>query len=167
MTSINNLRWMAGAMESEAERPAQWKSDELATMLTHQLAAPIRADLEKLSADLSRRYDELVTPTTPQTFRELFASPNPPVNLLRLVKDFAKLAIADKNGPLPEEVGAALYYGSLACAQLRCGQRISGLDDATLNIGLNWALSQPWMEASLAALFRELQTRLAPSAPRT
>ena len=153
MTSINNLRWMAGAMDSENDRPPQWQPAELATMLRHQLAASIAGDLRKLSS--ATQADASLT------FGELFTSPTPSLDTLQLVKDFAKRAITEKDGPLPEEIGAALYYASIAAALLRLNHRISGLDDPTLKIGLNWALAQPWMDASLAAMFRELVGKLA------
>ena len=161
MTSINNLRWMAGAMDSESDRPPAWQPTELATMLRHQLAASIAGDLQKLSPDLADRYEKATAGQAPSTFGELFASDAPSVDALQVVKDFAKRAINEKDGPLPEEIGAALYYASIATALLRLNHRISGLDDPTLKIGLNWALAQPWMDASLAAMFRELVGKLA------
>lgn len=163
MTSIDNPNWLAGAMDSEAERPAQWEPSELAMMLTHQLAAPIRADLAKLAPDLVQQFDDAVPAVPgakPLSFGELFFGPQPPVVVLQIVKDFAKRAIADKEGPLPEEIGATLYYASISAAMLRHGQRISGLDDATLRIGLDWALGQSWMDKSLISLFRELLPKL-------
>jgi hypothetical protein len=162
MTSIDNLRWMAGAMDSENDRPAQWQPTELATMLRHQLATSIAGDLQKLSPDLARQYEEKAPAGGARsTFGELFANPAPSLDALQVVKDFAKRAINEKDGPLPEEIGAALYYASIAAALLRLNNRISGLDDPTLKIGLNWALAQPWMDASLAAMFRELVGKLA------
>ena len=165
MTSINNLRWMAGAMDSESDRPPQWQPAELATMLRHQLAASVAGDLQKLSPDLAQRFEGASQassdPSARLTFGGLFTSATPSLDALQVVKDFAKRAINEKDGPLPEEIGAALYYASIATALLRLNHRISGLDDPTLKIGLNWALAQPWMDASLAAMFRELVGKLA------
>jgi hypothetical protein len=164
MTSINNLRWMAGAMDSEADRPPQWQPAELATMLRHQLAASVAGDLQQLSPDLAKRFDGVKEPSADPAskliYAALFTNPTPSLEALQVVKDFSKRAIAEKDGPLPEEIGAALYYASIAAALLRLDKRISGLDDATLKIGLNWALAQPWMDVSLAVLFRELLPRL-------
>src|SRR5205814_8331498 len=97
MTSINNPRWLVGAMDSTTDKPPEWQPAELATMLKHQLAAPLGADLHKLSPDLAQRYDESVASAssvgaggaTPKTFGELFTSPEPPLSLLQVVKDFA------------------------------------------------------------------------------
>jgi hypothetical protein len=160
MTSIDSARWLGGAMGPEIDRDVQWSTAELAAMLSHQLSAPIRADLEKVSAELAGRYDKTGA-AEGETFQQLFTRAVPDVNVLQTVKDFSKSAIADKNGSLPEELGAVLYYAAISCAIVRCGgQRISGLNDETLKIGLTWATAQPWMDGSLRSLFQELLDRL-------
>jgi hypothetical protein len=157
---MDSARWMAGAMGPEVDRPVPWNAAELGAMLSHQLASVIRADLESVSAELAGRYDEIGAPAD-QTFGQLFTRPDPEVKALQVVKDFSKLAIADKDGSLPEEIGAVLYYAAIGCAILRCGgQRISGLDEQTLKIGLNWATAQAWLDGSLRSLFQELLDRL-------
>ncbi|HSV14565.1 MAG TPA: hypothetical protein VLI90_09905, partial [Tepidisphaeraceae bacterium] len=124
------------------------------------LAAAIRADLLNISPELARRYDQSGG-AAEQTFQQLFTRPDPAVAALLVVKDFSKLAIAEKDGSLPEEIGAVLYYAAIACAILRCGgERISELDDATLKIGLTWATAQAWLDLSLRGLFQELVDQL-------
>lgn len=147
-------------MDTESDRAPLWQPEELAAMLAHQLAAPVREDLEKLSDDLAGRYNQFVAQQAggsevPLTFGQLFSSSHPPIAVLRAVKDYAKQAISNQDGAIPEELGAVLYYASISCAFLRCGQAISALDRAALSSGLNWALGQLWLEASLQALFRE------------
>ena len=161
--SSEELRWLAGAMDAAADRPMQWRPDELAAMLSHQLAAPICGDLEDMPGDIARRYDNVL----PQemTFGELLGSPHPPAELLRAVKDFAKRAISAENGSLPVDLGAALYYASIACAQLRCDEAISGLDRQALAYGTNWAMSQPWLDASLLTMFQEFCERFTATSP--
>jgi hypothetical protein len=162
MTSIDGndgskTRWLAGAMDDQVERPVQWSADELATMLRHQLGSPIRIDVEKMSAELLARFDQAVSGVSNAgtiSFGVLFDARQPNVKLLQVVKDFAKQSISKKDGSLPEELGAVLYYASICTALLRCnGQRISGLDNDTLKDGLNWSIAQPWLDASLATLF--------------
>src|SRR5436305_14448356 len=140
-TSIDSTRWLASAIAAEPSRIVQWEPSELSAMLSHQLAAPIRADLEKLSPELSARFDQAGASAS-ETFGQLFTRADPNLKSLQLVKDFSKRAIAANDGSIPEELGAVLYYAAISCALLRCGgERISGLDDQTLKIGLNWALS--------------------------
>src|SRR6185369_11258222 len=89
------------------------------------------------------------------TFGELFGASDPPVEVLRIVKDYSKQAISIPDGPIPEELGAVLYYAGICCALLRRGERISSLDPQALGQGLDWALSQPWLNDTLRALFQE------------
>jgi hypothetical protein len=162
-TSIDSARWLASAIAAEPSRAVQWEPAELSAMLAHQLAAPIRADLEKLSSELSAQFDKAGASPT-ETFGQLFTRPDPNLKLLQLVKDFSKRAIAANDGSIPEELGAVLYYAAISCALLRCGgQRISGLDDQTLKICLTWVLSQTWLDASLRPLFAEVLPVLKPS----
>jgi hypothetical protein len=164
----SKTRWLAGAMDDQVERPVRWSTDELATMLRHQLGSPIRIDLEKMSGELLSRFDQAAVGASnaeTMSFGSLFDAKQPNVKLLQVVKDFAKRSISQKDGSLPEELGAVLYYASICAALLRCsGQRISGLDDDTLKDGLNWSIAQPWLDASLAALFRLTLAQLGSSA---
>jgi hypothetical protein len=137
-----------------------WSAAELASMLRHQLASPIRGDLEKVSAELTARYDQAAT-APHESLGELLAAKNPSLDVLRVVKDFAKQSISRKDGALPEEIGAVLYYASISAALLRCGgERISGLDSQTLGEGLAWALGQQWLDKSLRELFDEARSQL-------
>ena len=160
MSENNDLRWLNSAINLEPDRPMQWEPAELAEMLRHQLATPIREDLGSLSKELVRRYDQPGWPgdagePAALTFGELFSSLNPPLEVLRIVKDYAKQAIEIADGPIPEELGAVLYYASICCALLRCGQSISRLDPQAMGEGLEWALGQPWLNDALRELFTE------------
>jgi hypothetical protein len=163
----SKTRWLAGAMDDQVERPVRWSTDELATMLRHQLGSSIRTDVEKMSGELLARFDQAVAVASnaaTMSFGGLFDAKQPNVKLLQVVKDFAKQSISQKDGSLPEELGAVLYYASICTALLRCnGQRISGLDNETLTDGLNWAIAQPWLDASLATLFRATVSMLSPA----
>src|SRR5581483_9615658 len=163
----SKTRWLAGAMDDQVERPVRWNADELATMLRHQLNSPIRTDVKKMSGELLARFDQAAAGASgaaTMSFGSLFGANQPNVKVLQVVKDFAKQSISQKDGSLPEELGAVLYYASICTALLRCnGQRISGLDNETLKDGLNWSIAQPWLDASLATLLRATVKTLAPS----
>jgi len=157
LESRTKYRWLADAMDASGDRPMQWRPEELAGMLGHQLAASIRGDLEDMPGGVAGRYDNVLT--REMTFGELLGSPHPPAELLRAIKDFAKRASSAESGALPVELAAVLYYASIACARLRCDEAISGLDSQALEYGANWAMSQPWVDASLLALFQEFRER--------
>jgi hypothetical protein len=123
---------------------AAWRADELAAILRHQLDAHLAADL----GEMPRRSEEV-------SFAQLLSEPNPPLELLERVKRFGKAHKSTPDGALPAEVATVLYFASIVAARLRCGARISELEDAALLEGMEWALAQTWLDERCAHLFRE------------
>ena len=77
-----------------------------------------------------------------RTFRQLLLHPHPPIEVLNLVKQFAKGCRSRPDGPLPHEVATILYLAAIAAARRNCHQRISTLDDAAWQRAVDWALAQ-------------------------
>jgi hypothetical protein len=68
--------------------------------------------------------------------------PQPPVEVLRMVKEFAKAGL---EGPgMPRELASVFYFGSIGLA-LRGGVSISTLTTERLREGLLWTAQLPWM----------------------
>ena len=131
-----------------------WGEGDWAAMLRHQLAAALPPDVGKHTAALSR---ESATggrsaPLLDGTFGELLHHPHPAPDALALVKDFAKAAKDDPDGPLPAEVAAVLYYASILVARARCGRRISALPDDALRRGAERVLAGAWVDARTRSL---------------
>ena len=61
---------------------------------------------------------------------------------------------------LPEEVATVLYYAAIFVALLRCGQRITSLDDASLARGGRWVVDQPWVAQPVRQIVVEAMARL-------
>jgi hypothetical protein len=122
-----------------------WQPEELLHILAHQLSSPLVFDGSRLAA--ATEGEPLVS------FRDLFRHPSPPLELLRLTKDFAKGSDERTEDPLPPEVATVLYYGAIAVALVRHGARISSLDDARLRDGIAWALDQPWVDPATTRVF--------------
>ena len=79
---------------------------------------------------------------TNMTLGELLLHPSPPVDLLLLVKQFAKLAHHSLASALPHELLSALYHASSVAAMVRSGRRISRLTNEAMRRGLIWACHQ-------------------------
>lgn len=90
--------------------------------------------------------------------RELLESPTPDPEILIAAKDFAKRR---PRNLFPPEMALLLYYGSIAAAIVRCGQRITKLRDDDLRNGFTWAIKQPWVPQSICELFRQAISRLS------
>jgi hypothetical protein len=132
----------------------------LTAILSGQLAAPLLFDTSRLPEatrlDLLHRSQTGASPL--RTFGDLLRHPQPPIELLCLVKDYAKGlsdAPPEATHAVPAEIATCLYFATLAAALVRCGQRISALDDRALCRGFEWASFQSWISADLRTLLRE------------
>ncbi|GMQ80487.1 MAG: hypothetical protein BMS9Abin04_486 [Planctomycetia bacterium] len=123
-----------------------WEPGELKAVFLHQLSLPPEVDplVEEPAAGSSRPF---------ATQLELLCLPDPSLPLLISMKQIAKSSVQHPDSPLPEEVATALYFAALAAALVRCGRRISRLDNAGLRWGFQWAIEQPWMVDELRGLF--------------
>lgn len=89
--------------------------------------------------------------------RELLEHPAPSIELLIAIKTVAKCHPRDL---LPPEMSLLLYYGSIASALVRCGQRITKLPDEDLRNGFTWVIKQPWVPEGICELFRQATAKL-------
>ena len=154
---------LAKMMGLDAEVARVWRPEELAAILRHQLSAPVEFDLPGLGPGAARKLKFLSSAQglLVKSFADLFHHPHPPVDLLELTKQFAKAHIDRSDSALPREIALVLYYGSIAVALLRCGQRITELDDSSLCNGIKWAIGQPWVDESTRGLFLGAQECLS------
>jgi hypothetical protein len=148
---------LSALIASGDERGPLWRPEELAAMFRHQMSAPVLMDLGSFDPHTA---NQLKTLTAAQglllsSFADLFNHANPPIQLLQLVKDFAKANLDHPESGLPREIATALYYVSIATALVRLGKRISQLPDADLRRGLRLTSEQPWLDDRTKALLAE------------
>ncbi|HEV2319156.1 MAG TPA: hypothetical protein VGV18_05365 [Verrucomicrobiae bacterium] len=154
---------LSALMASGDERGPLWRPDELAAMFRHQMSAPVLMDLGSFDP---RTASQLKALTAAQglllsSFAELFNHANPPVQLLQLVKDFAKTNLDHPESGLPREIATALYYASIATALVRLDKRISKLSDADLQRGLRLTREQPWLDERTKSLLSEALKKIS------
>jgi hypothetical protein len=138
-----------------------WATEELAAMFRHQLAAPLQLSLGVLSAEVAHQLRVADPPLNPlMTLGQLFSHERPPIELLKLVKRFAKICRGDPNNPLPSEIVMMMYYGSIAAALTRAAMPISDLPAGALRRGIKWMSNQSWVTAEMRELLREALARL-------
>ena len=144
----------------------EWAPQELRDMLRHQFDAPLQLGLGTLSAEVAHRLRESQPPLDPlMTLGQLLHHPRPPVELLRLVKRFAKMCRSDRANPLPSELVMLLYYASISAALARLDEPISDLPPASLRRGLTWLSDQSWVEQDVKSLLLDGLSRLNRSGP--
>jgi len=145
---------LAALLAAREERGRLWRPEELAAIFRRQMSAPVAVDLsgfDAVSAAQLRNVSE-AQGLLLKSFGELFRHPNPPVELLEVTKDFAKLNLDHTDSVLPNEIATALYYTSIAVAMVRLDTRISQLKDADLKRGLEWVRLQGWIDQDTRTL---------------
>ena len=111
----------------------EWTDDELDVMLLHQLGSEIQLDPKFVSGDVARKLMGLAAQGTPVPNRycDLFRHPTPPIELLEYAKQVAKSARHHPDSP-HQKISTVIYYSTIVVALMRCGRRITGLDDGAL-----------------------------------
>jgi hypothetical protein len=155
---------LAALLATGEERARLWRPDELAAIFRHQISAPMLVDLGGFDSRTAARL-KLVSEAQGlllKSFADLFLHASPPVELLELVKDFAKANLDHPESGLPAEIASALYYTSIAAALARRDTRISKLSDADLQRGLSWTRDQAWLDEKTRELLDQALAKIAP-----
>jgi hypothetical protein len=145
---------LAALMATGEERAKLWRPDELAAIFRHQMSAPMLVDLGTFDPRTATRIRTLseAQGLLLKSFADLFHHPAPLIELLELVKDFAKAHLDHPESGLPNEIATALYYTSIAAGLVRLDTRISKLPDADLRQGLQWTMEQDWLDEETKVL---------------
>jgi hypothetical protein len=154
---------LAKMMDTGGDGDDLWREEDLGAILAHQLAAAVEFDLGATAAPSAEQGRGLSATASPsiKTFGDLFFShPSPPVELLRLAKQFAKEHRRGSRAPMPDEVSTVLYFLAIVVAMLKYRTRISGLDDEALRHGLDWALGRSWLDDNSRQVFGEARKTL-------
>jgi hypothetical protein len=159
---------LAALMAAGGGRDRLWRADELAAIFLHQMSAPVAVDLGGFDPRTAARLKNLseAQGLVLRSFGDLLHHPAPPIELLELVKDFAKSNMDHPESCLPKEIAAVLYYTSISAALIRLGSRISHLSDADLRQGFLWAKGQGWLDETTRELLCQALKKVADSGGR-
>lgn len=154
---------VASMMDIGESMARVWHPNELGAILRHQMSAPVGFDLSNLSRGSAARVQTLCAAEglLVRSFADLFDHPHPPIELLRMVKDFAKAVRTARHAVLPPEIASLLYYLSIATALTRCGMRITSLSDKDLAAGLDSLLRLTWLDDCSRRVLAQAQDLLA------
>jgi hypothetical protein len=130
-----------------------WNPEEMEAMWLHQLGAEVQTDLTGVEgAGIAKSQ---LQEFAGKSFRQLLQHEQPPIELLRLTKEFAKQTLKDCQEKHLKQLASALYYASYAAGLVRCGTRIGSTKNPDLESGFQWALELPWLDNRTKALLRE------------
>ena len=148
---------LAELMDVGLDAPDRCTPDELAALLRHQLSVPVAFDLGGLSDTTAREAQDFCCDEglVLRNLDALFAHAHPPVGLLEQIKCYAKACRQNADSSIPEQIAVVLYFASVGAALVRCHERITALDDASLRTGIEQVLEQSWLDTSLRGLLTE------------
>jgi hypothetical protein len=153
LTEFMNRRMAITELWQPGEREAIWQ---------HQLNTQLQVDLEPNR--LRSRPSEMLPPEAKiffkKSFGELLKHPQPPLELLKLIKDFAKRTLNSNPDPQLQEIVTALYYATYAAGLVRHGRRVGKLSGGELARGFAWALKQSWLDDFTRELVLAAKARL-------
>jgi len=141
---------------------------QLSRLWQEQVEAPIRFESKFLTAAMTSKLVDLAArgAPIPDRFSVLFTQADPPIEMLEYAKRLAKGVRHRPDSPA-EKAATVLYYCAIAAALVRCGRRITELDDKALAFGINWVLEQNWIDIPTRRLFNDASAYLKshPSEP--
>ena len=145
---------LAQLLEVYDENSDGWSNEDLREIFQHQLRTPLLEDLRPAPADV--QHLEFAAASQDQqplkTFGDLLRHTKPPLDLLRLAKDFAKQADNKSDDSLPKKIASALYTLLIAAALVRLDKRITTMNDSDLSQGIKWLMDQSWIEPPMREL---------------
>ena len=150
-----NAKAVRALLHETGRAGSVWTENDFGPLLSHQLRTLVQQEISCLLGGVEKELAGLPS----LTFGELFDQPAPPLNALKLVKDFAKRLEQHAREAYPPAVATTLYYAAIAAAECHVGASISSLSKKDRHKGYAWAATQPWMPDRLKRLFVEaLQT---------
>lgn len=163
-TRQSDPRNLASVIDLDPSPQRIWNADELAAIFRHQLSASIQFDLGALDTGDGRKLAALseAQGLLVKSFGDLLLHPNPPIELLIMLKDFAKANASHRDSALPADVAKVLYYLAISVALVRCKQRITQTTDQELAQSLRWAIELPWIQTPQREIMTEALRMLSP-----
>ncbi len=148
---------IADMLDTDCSSRKIWNKEELQAIFRHQLSVSVEFDLVKYDKGIAGRI-ATVTDSNKlliKSLNDLFFHPSPPIELLVMAKQFAKALAIHPDSPLPKEIADVLYFESIAVALLKCKTKITRLEDKALCAGMQWAISQTWIDEKTRVIFRD------------
>lgn len=145
------------------EQP-NWRPGELSEIFEAELQAPIEVEIagvDRVVMDRWRKWCRAQEIVGCGRLVDLIEHPSPPLELLVVLKQYAKAHARHRSAGLPQVVGKALYYLAILVALVQHGSRISSLSDADLLAGIRWCRSIPWVDGRFEEHLRSAERILS------
>lgn len=144
-------------LDPEFQNRRVWQPEELGAMLEYQWRSPLEADLSGMDTKTAHMLKNMCDAQSLclKSYGDIFDHRMPPVEVLTIIKEYAKRNMACPDVELPGDIAKLLYILSVVVARMRCGKRITTQDDSTIRQSITALLTQPWLSPSVSELLRE------------
>ena len=147
LTSSNDRSEFAPLLTRELGRAGDWSESDISDIFHHQMKVPLSVELSNLDPECSARLRAYADDRSLviKSLSDLLTHPTPPVELLQMIKDFAKANRTQTEEGLPGPVASSIYYLAIASAWVALGRRITTMADEGVVKGLRWTAKRPWI----------------------
>jgi len=153
--ATQNLSHLMG----QSQAPKQWSVEEQKTAYIRLMQLPLSAIAQRVRGteqSIAILSGQMNPPAV--TFLDLLRHPKPPLQLLELVKTYAKAAFHTSQS-VPISSSLMLYYLVLSVAYLRHDKKITSLGENVVKENLVDRLSEPWIDKGTAQLLTQALTK--------
>ncbi|CAN5524955.1 hypothetical protein BH09PLA1_BH09PLA1_23170 [soil metagenome] len=143
-----------------------WSPEELREIWTHQLDASITRCIEELSLVDALQCQSICAAAEPPitAIRDLFARPDPPLELLRMLAKWMQRTLGDTEEVLPREISVAMYNLAIVLARSRCGAQLINSSDADLARRAAAVAERAWLDDDTRSLMHSAAAQLGGAA---
>ena len=128
------------------------RPEELSRILENLLESCILNVFDQQSAAFRKTAQHYLN-SLEQTFLGALTHTRTDLELLKLIKDFARSRWNSHEPDLPKRVCMTLFYASIAAAYCFHGILITRQHSTVISSELSWLNKQPWMNSELKKLF--------------
>ncbi len=165
---FRNTEAIRRLLSVETAAAEEWLPDEFEVMLEHQLGTSLAVSVSQLDAarglGTQQLLDRLGSPS--MTFFEALARGGATVEVLGIVKWFAKECLTSTDPLLPKPIAIYLYIVSIVTALRLHGACISSTPEYKLETDLCWLAGQPWVTGAAGGLVESALAWLQSQRPR-
>jgi DNA-directed RNA polymerase specialized sigma24 family protein len=145
------------AVETDVESP--WQTADYPGLWRHLLSQPLDSLLAGAGPSRAMKFANPDALSSLGTVADLLRQSEPPIELLRALKERARKLARAKQNEYPNEIGTALYFASIAVAKVKRQTRISKTEDAALEHGIRLLLSCSWLDDETCQTLRSALRR--------
>lgn len=148
-----------------AEEPRQRTTDELADAFRQQLLQSLQVDLFRVAARAEITDQAETAGLLVKSMSDVIHHPQPPHELLAMIKNFAKARRQAAEGYVANEISVAIYFACIAASLVARNDRLTRQSDRELDDGLRWLAQQSWVDTTTRRLADEALLRLPNTTP--